>query len=531
MRKNMDTQLLSIWASLWIWLAALWVAIWQAFFINKIMNILWKNPKMTPFFLTLAILWIALVESSAIYGLVVAMRILLVDFTYPLASIWVWLAIWLTWLWVWIWEWIIVEESGKTINKIPDEKNKIMSFMILFIALVETSAIYWILVSFQILWAKDISTIASIWAAVAIWLAGLGGSIWMWMIARKAIWVFWEAKDSSETRIVVPFAILWIALVEAAVIYGLIIAMNIVSKWATIWILWLWAWLAVWLAWFWVAIWQWLLVSNAISKIWTPFVTGNSLIPITVLWVALVESAAIYWLVVALQLMSKDIVIWINAIWAWLAIWLTGLWAWIGQGYIWYKAMDAISLNKEVRAKIITYLVLFIALLESVAIYGLVLAMNISWLTTEFAWIWTLWVAASIWLAWIWVALWIALLTWNILTLIAKRPEMTGFFVTIAVLWVALVESAAIYGLIVSFQILWKGAILWFNALAAGLSIGLTWLGVWLAEWYVISGSASSMARNPENRTKYLTFMILFVALIEVLAIYGLIISTQILNK
>jgi hypothetical protein len=39
--------------------------------------------------------------------------------------------------------------------------------------------------------------------------------------------------------------------------------------------------------------------------------------------------------------------------------------------------MEAISINKELKNKIITYLVLFIALVESVAIYGLVLAINI----------------------------------------------------------------------------------------------------------------------------------------------------------
>jgi hypothetical protein len=38
------------------------------------------------------------------------------------------------------------------------------------------------------------------------------------------------------------------------------------------------------------------------------------------------------------------------------------------------------------------------------------------------------------------------------------------------------------------------------------------------------------MERNPENKTRYLTFMILFVALVEVLAIYGLIIANQILK-
>ena len=41
---------LAIWAGLWMWLAALWVALWQGIFLYRIMNIMGKNPKMTPFF-------------------------------------------------------------------------------------------------------------------------------------------------------------------------------------------------------------------------------------------------------------------------------------------------------------------------------------------------------------------------------------------------------------------------------------------------------------------------------------------------
>jgi len=524
----MTSELLSIWASLWIWLAALWVAFWQAFFINRIMIILWRNPKMTPFFLTLAILWIALVESAAIFWLIVALQLLSAEFVNPLASIWVGLAIWLTWLWVWVWEGLIVEEASKSINKNPDDKNKIMSFMILFIALVESVAIYGIIVSFQILAVKEITTLASLWSWLAVWLAWLGWAIWMWMISRKAIWVYadWQNED---LKMVVPFAILWIALVEAAVIYGLIVSLQIISTDLTKWILALWAWLAVWLAGLWVAIWQWLLVSNAVNKIWTPWVSWKTLIPVTVLGVALIEAWAIYGLIIAFQILSSKIWIWLNAIWAGLTIWLAWFGTWLWQGFIWYKAMEAISINKELKNKIITYLVLFIALVESVAIYGLVLAINILSKDTDL-WVTTIWVWASMWLSAIWVWVWASILTWNILTKISKRPELTWFFVTIAVLWVALVESAAIYWLIVSFQILWMPTVAWFKWLAAWLSIWMAWLWVWFALSHIIVWASGAMERNPENKTRYLTFMILFVALVEVLAIYGLIIANQILK-
>ena len=38
-----------------------------------------------------------------------------------------------------------------------------------------------------------------------------------------------------------------------------------------------------------------------------------------------------------------------------------------------------------------------------------------------------------------------------------------------------------------------------------------------------------SMSMDPKNRKKILTFMILFIALIESVAIYGLVVSTQIM--
>mgnify|MGYP000020517681 CR=1 FL=1 len=38
------------------------------------------------------------------------------------------------------------------------------------------------------------------------------------------------------------------------------------------------------------------------------------------------------------------------------------------------------------------------------------------------------------------------------------------------------------------------------------------------------------MNRNPENKTKNLVFMVLFLALVEVIAIYGLIIAIKILG-
>jgi len=446
-------DMVSLWASLSIWLACLWVAFWQCYFIYKVMDILGKNPKMTPFFLTIAILWVALIESSAIFWLIVAMQLLWAEFSSPLASLWAWLAIWLTWLWVWMWEWLIVEQAVVAANKNTDEKNKILSYMILLIALVESTAIYWIIVAMRIIWEKDMWALVSLWAWLSIWVTGLWVSLWMSFIARKAMEVIWE-HTLENNKIIIPF---------------------------------------------------------------------------TILWLALIESAAIYWLVVAFQIIWWDpSTVWLNSIWAWLAVWLAWLWVWLWEWYIWERAMQAMTVNWASRAKITTYMVLFIAMVESLAIYWLIIAIRLVWHND--LWIWALWAWVAIWLAWAWVALWWGFLSGKSIRLIWKRPELTWFLVTVSILWMAILESSWIYGLIVSFQIIGHEA-MWVLAIWSWLAIWLAWGWVWLAAGHVISWAFEAIARNPKEKTKYLTFMILFVALIEVLAIYWFIIAFQILWK
>jgi F0F1-type ATP synthase membrane subunit c/vacuolar-type H+-ATPase subunit K len=51
-----------------------------------------------------------------------------------------------------------------------------------------------------------------------------------------------------------------------------------------------------------------------------------------------------------------------------------------------------------------------------------------------------------------------------------QRPQMISFFLTVTILGIALVESAAIYGLVVAFQMLSDGIGL-YMALGAGCAI------------------------------------------------------------
>ncbi len=65
-------------------------------------------------------------------------------------------------------------------------------------------------------------------------------------------------------------------------------------------------------------------------------------------------------------------------IWAWLAIWLSWLWACIGEWWIWAAAMEAIWERPELSSKIMVFTILFIALVESAAIYWLIVSLNIT---------------------------------------------------------------------------------------------------------------------------------------------------------
>jgi F0F1-type ATP synthase membrane subunit c/vacuolar-type H+-ATPase subunit K len=115
------------------------------------MKIMWKNPAIIGFMLTVSILWVALVESAAIYALVVSFKILWTEWLVGLASVWAWLAIWFAWLWAWIWEWLLIKGAVKGINASPEQKGKTLAFMVLFVALIEVVAIYGLLIAFKII--------------------------------------------------------------------------------------------------------------------------------------------------------------------------------------------------------------------------------------------------------------------------------------------------------------------------------------------------------------------------------------------
>ncbi|USN56893.1 MAG: ATP synthase F0 subunit C [Candidatus Peribacteria bacterium] len=112
------------------------------------------------------------------------------------------------------------------------------------------------------------------------------------------------------------------------------------------------------------------------------------------------------------------------------------------------------------------------------------------------------------------------------LEVVGKNPDLASYMRSLTILGMALVESAAIYGLIVAILILVTGdGITGMQALGAGLAIGLAGFGVGWGEGELVASSMDAILRNPANKEAIRTNMILYLALVESAAIYGLIIA------
>ena len=589
------------WAAIAIWLACIWVAIGQWYLTFSAMTTIGKNPKMSTYYLTIAILWIALVESAAIYWLIMAFQILLSTTIDPLAAIWVGLAIWLSGLWVGIWEGKMISWAFDAMNKEPENKNKIMTYMILFLALIESAAIYGLVVGFQILSDTSIDWYLALASWLSIWLAGLWVWVGEWILAQKALHVI--SYDFKRAGYYLTVAILGIALVESAAIYGLIIAFQtlsfdsintfgIIGAGLAVWFAWLWvwigewkmvawalewmyknpenrgklltfmilflaliesaaiyglitsfqiitsenisafyaiwAWLSIWLAGLWVWVGEWILARKSLEVMSEDIENNSFYLTISILGIALVESAAIYWLILSMQLLNSSATLELAAIGIGLAIWLAGLWVWIWEWKMVSWALQAMKQNPESKRKIMTFMILFLALIESAAIYALVVSFQLLNNTSVFE-LAALWAGIAVWAAWLWVGIGEGLLSRTSLIAMWEKPHLQWYFLTVTILGIALVESAAIYALVIGFQLIWDAGLNLAQAIGMWLAVWLAGLWVWIGEGNMISWAMKAIETSPENKNKILTFMILFLALIESAAIYGLVMAFQIM--
>ena len=112
-----------------------------------------------------------------------------------------------------------------------------------------------------------------------------------------------------------------------------------------------------------------------------------------------------------------------------------------------------------------------------------------------------------------------------------KNPDLSGFVLSLTILGVALVESAAIYGFLIARSITAADPAVVgpYAALGAGLAIGLAWFGAGIGEGNLVASAMDSVLRNPANKGKIMGYMILFVALVESVAIYGFLIAQGLL--
>lgn len=142
-----------IWAALAIGLAGLWVSLGEGIIAKKSLEVLGKNPDLWPTIKPLTILGIALTESAAIYGLVVWLLIIFTDGLTSAQGIAAGLSIWLVWFSAGLGEGWVAAQALESILRNPEVEPEIKSNMILFIALVESAAIYALVVSLLILFA------------------------------------------------------------------------------------------------------------------------------------------------------------------------------------------------------------------------------------------------------------------------------------------------------------------------------------------------------------------------------------------
>ena len=147
----MEITAVSLAAGLAVWLAGAWVAMGQWALWGTAIELMWKSPRMTNTLMVYTILWVALVESAVIYALIIAFQILGASGADSVNVIGAWLAIWLAGFGAWYGEWKIIQWALIAYNRNPEMKNQILQFMVLFVALAETSAIYGLVVAFRLL--------------------------------------------------------------------------------------------------------------------------------------------------------------------------------------------------------------------------------------------------------------------------------------------------------------------------------------------------------------------------------------------
>ena len=172
-----------------------------------------------------------------------------------------------------------------------------------------------------------------------------------------------------------------------------------------------------------------------------------------------------------------------------LAVGLCGVGAGIGEALIAISTMKGLLRNPELQSKLMVCMILFIALTESMAIYGLVIALQIT-----------------------------GAFDTSVVTEYLTDPKVAAMPSI-----VEMINEAAM-----NIQDIATSNPMVF--MAAALAVGLPGITVAIADGFLGRISIENISKNGELHSKFLVMTILAMALLESAAIYGFVISLQVLG-
>lgn len=139
----------------------------------------------------------------------------------------------------------------------------------------------------------------------------------------------------------------------------------------------IWVVFSIWLTWIWASLWQLQLTRIAMDTLWKNPKIGKEILIQTTVWITLIESIVIFWLLVAFKILGSTTVDYVTAISAWLSIWLTWFIVWLWEWKLMATSIESLNRNPENKNQVLMFMILFAALLESVVIFGLLVALSL----------------------------------------------------------------------------------------------------------------------------------------------------------
>lgn len=139
----------------------------------------------------------------------------------------------------------------------------------------------------------------------------------------------------------------------------------------------IWVVFSIGLTWIWASLGQLQLTRIAMDTLWKNPKIGKEILIQTTVWITLIESIVIFWLLVAFKILGSTTIDYVTAISAWLSIWLTWFIVWLWEWKLMATSIESLNRNPENKNQVLMFMILFSALLESVVIFGLLVALSL----------------------------------------------------------------------------------------------------------------------------------------------------------